>query len=365
VTLLGAALIVRDEERCLARCLSSLRGVADEIVIVDTGSVDASVAIAESFGARVLHRAWDGDFAAARNLGLDHLQSELVLYIDADEYLAPVFRSDLERELADRKAHVAYRVKLRHKPGFTPYREFRMWVNRPDIRFQGVIHESIVPAISAVAQAEGLLIGRVELLLEHDGYEENQEAKHERNLPLLQRQIANDPGRTYLWDHIGRIQADLGNEREARASFERGVALVRENGVRDVADAQVYADLIYSNAMNQTPDGALVSEANELFPDNALVRWSCALDSLERKSFAEVEDHVGALLEITEDDMAELALGINQRIQSEWAFHVRGMARFGRGDFEGAAADFQQAVTAAPDELAYQVKLRLAQARVA
>jgi len=64
--------------------------VVDEIVMVDTGSTDESVAIAQSFGARVLYREWDGDFSAARNYGLDHMASRWILYIDADEYLAPV-----------------------------------------------------------------------------------------------------------------------------------------------------------------------------------------------------------------------------------------------------------------------------------
>ena len=61
---LSLCMIMRDEEEHLARCLESVQGVVDEIVIVDTGSVDRSVEIAESFGARVLHEEWKGDFAA-------------------------------------------------------------------------------------------------------------------------------------------------------------------------------------------------------------------------------------------------------------------------------------------------------------
>jgi tetratricopeptide (TPR) repeat protein len=361
--LLGAAMIVRNEERCLARCLSSIRGIVDEIVVVDTGSTDGSVAIAESFGAHVIHREWDGDFAGARNVGLDHLESELVLYIDADEYLVGASRPDLERELSSRAEHVAYRLRLRHRPGFTPYWEYRMWVSRADLRFQGVIHESIVPAITSVSRTEGLRIGRVGLLLEHDGYEANQDAKHERNLPLLMEQIGNDPTRTYLWDHVGRIHAELGDREQARAAFERGIALVRANGVGDLADSQIYADQIFSNATSAAPDAELVNEAVGLFPDDALVRWACALDSLARRSYEEVDDHIEKLLAISEEAMAEQALGINMRIQAEWAYHVRGMARFARGDYDRAASDFRRAETAAPEVLAYQVKRKLAEAK--
>jgi tetratricopeptide (TPR) repeat protein len=361
--LIGAALIVRDEERCLARCLSSLQPFIDEIVVVDTGSVDSSVAIAESFGATVLHRPWDGDFSAARNLGLDHIRSEIVLYIDADEWVAPITRAEVEQSLATRGDQVAFRVRLRHRPGFTPYREYRMWANRPDLRFTGVMHESIVPSIVAVADAEGLTIGNSPLLLEHDGYEGDQDAKHARNLPLLLDQLRNDPTRTYLWDHVGRIQAELGHAREAREAFQRGVELVRANGVRDDADAQVYADLIFANATEERPDAGLVAESVELFGANPLVRWSCALDAFARKAYPEVQEHVDALLSVSEAEMAEAALGLNLRIQNEWAYHVRGMARFELGDFAGAATDFARAEAAEPTEPAYRMKRLVAQAR--
>ena len=59
-------MIVRDEERCLARCLDSVAGVVDELVVVDTGSTDDTVRIARAAGARVLHEPWHDDFAAAR-----------------------------------------------------------------------------------------------------------------------------------------------------------------------------------------------------------------------------------------------------------------------------------------------------------
>ena len=65
--LLSAAIIVRDEADFLRRCLASLAGVVDEIIVVDTGSVDDTVAVALAAGAVVAHRPWDGDFSAARN----------------------------------------------------------------------------------------------------------------------------------------------------------------------------------------------------------------------------------------------------------------------------------------------------------
>ncbi|HVA09929.1 MAG TPA: glycosyltransferase [Acidimicrobiales bacterium] len=360
---LSAALIVKDEERSLGRCLRSLTDVVDEVVVVDTGSTDGSVDIAESFGATVLHRPWDGDFSAARNHGLDHVHGDWVLYVDADEYLAPTTRADVQRALQHPEAHVAYRLRLRHRQGFTPYFEYRIWRNRPDIRFWGVIHESVAPSIFRVAASESLKIGLAELLLEHDGYEGDQRHKHERNLPLLLQQVEEDPTRTYLWDHIGRIREELERHDEAREAWQRGIDLVRANGVVDESDSLVYFDLMQSDTARGAPDESIVDEALSLFPDNALIYWGAAHSAAARSDHATVIDLIDRLLAISPEHTARIGLGLNERISGEWAFHIRGMAEFKLADFAAAAADFAAAEALAPDVDEYRVKRLLAESR--
>lgn len=82
---ISACLIARDEEANIGRCLRSLQGVADEVVVADTGSTDATAAIARSCGATVVDVAWDDDFAKARNASLAHCSGDWVLWLDADE----------------------------------------------------------------------------------------------------------------------------------------------------------------------------------------------------------------------------------------------------------------------------------------
>ena len=86
---LTLCLIARNEEEMLPGCLASVRGVVDEVVVVDTGSTDRTRQVAAEAGALVLDRPWDDDFAAPRNLALSRATAGWVLALDADERLAP------------------------------------------------------------------------------------------------------------------------------------------------------------------------------------------------------------------------------------------------------------------------------------
>jgi tetratricopeptide (TPR) repeat protein len=363
---LSAALIVKDEAQHLRRCLASLEGIVDEIVVVDTGSSDESVAVAESFGARVLHRPWDGDFSAPRNLGLEHVTGDWVLYIDADEHLVPTTRAHVEAELADPEGrHVAMRVRLRTHHGYTPLREYRLWRHRPDVRFHGVIHETHVRALRAVAEREGLLIGDADLQLEHEGYEGDLTHKHHRNLPLLLQQLEDDPQRVYLWGELGRTRRELGDLDGALAAWEAGVAAARRRPQRIGVDCVAHFDLILHRARAGEPDAALVADADALFPGNPLVLWAGTVDAIARQDHAEVVRRLDALLAMGPEDLARDSLALKERILGDWGHHARGMARFHLGDHTGAAADFARAEALAPGIEEYAVKRRLAEARAA
>lgn len=94
-------MIVKNEAAHLARCLASVQAWVDEIILVDTGSTDETIAIAESFQARIFSFAWCNDFAAARNVSLAQAQGEWIFVIDADEELIvtdPAWLSQLREQ---------------------------------------------------------------------------------------------------------------------------------------------------------------------------------------------------------------------------------------------------------------------------
>lgn len=363
---LSAALIVRDEADHLRRCLASLADVVDEIVVVDTGSTDDSVAVARSFGALVLHRPWDGSFAAPRNLGLDHVTGDWVLYIDADEHMRPVSRAHVEAQLADPDGDVlGLRVRLRTHRTFTPIREYRLWRHRPDVRFAGAIHETHVAALYRIAEAEALRIADADLQIDHEGYEGDLTHKHRRNLPLLERQLLDAPDRVYLWSELGRAKIGLDDFDGGLDAFREGVARVRANGVRSTVDCIAHTDLIMALAEDGQPDPALVAEADALFPRNALVDWAALLDAAARGDHEVVIERATRLLAWDAEEVAASSLGIDERALGHWSLHARGMALFQLGRLVEARDDFAAAEAAAPGVPDYGVKRRLADARLA
>ncbi len=109
---LSLAMIVKDEARFLPRCLASVKGLVDEIVVVDTGSTDGTPGLAEAAGARVLHWAWTGDFSEARNASLAACTGDWILVLDADEALDAADHGMIRVALDVPDAH-AYILPLR------------------------------------------------------------------------------------------------------------------------------------------------------------------------------------------------------------------------------------------------------------
>jgi glycosyltransferase involved in cell wall biosynthesis len=176
----SACLIVKNEEENLGRCLSSLLGAVDEIVVVDTGSTDRTVEIAKKYGARVGHFAWVNDFAAARNAALDLATGDWVLSIDADEWLANDEARAFVQSEVQKAGNVAFVPNIRLHSGNEYWGTTRLFP-RVGSRWEYRVHEQVRhPRPNTV----GVFDRR--FLFHHDGYAgEIRYDKAERNFALL------------------------------------------------------------------------------------------------------------------------------------------------------------------------------------
>ncbi len=356
MVLLSAVLIVRDEAARLPGCLASLDGVVDEIVVVDTGSLDGSVAIARRYGARTSAFAWRDDFAAARNAALERARGDWVLSIDADERLRPPADAGFAAALADPQAIGLY-VLLQPQAGHTPYRDLRLFRRAPDIRFTGIIHENVWPALQRRLEQGGCRIGSSGLALDHLGYDGDQTRKHLRDLPLLRRALAEDPDHVYCWFHLGRVHAGQGEPAQADAAWRAGVAAVRRRGVRRASDSLVYLELIRAALAAGEEPGDLLAEAAARFPANAALHWLRGQSDLRAGRIA---DAIAAFERLRRwPEHRDLAIAYDRRLFGAGAHAALGTCHFRVGRFADAEREFAAAAALEPASLEHRLKQAL------
>lgn len=230
---LSLCMIVKDEEQALPVCLDSVRGVVDEIVIVDTGSQDRTVEVAKSYGAQVYHFPWCDDFSAARNESLHHATGDWILCLDADERLnsEDAHRlKELIRKLDPYPKMMA--VNLRQvipqtETGLVSYfvsDYCRLFRNCLELRFEGRVHEQILPAV----QRLGGKAVKTDIRIEHWGFacsEDKRKERMERNLALLLMEVGERSQDPFVHFNLGMTYYSMGRLDEASSELRRALAL--------------------------------------------------------------------------------------------------------------------------------------------
>jgi glycosyltransferase involved in cell wall biosynthesis len=274
--ILSVCMIVKNEERHLAACLGSVRAIADEIVIVDTGSTDRTVEIARQFGAKILHHAWENDFSKARNIGLNAASGMWILQIDADERLEnprELLKVLKENQFSNTGGFFVdvFSTARRADGGADNYRTqlLRVFKNHPAIRFSGAIHEQISDAISRA----GFEIQPTNIAINHLGYDispEETRQKNLRNLELLKTELLKKPQDAYLLLQLAKTYLALGNLAEA------------ENTISEALHFAETHSTIRPQILNL---GGVIAFQNRQ-PDVAVSRARESVSLIENQSFA-------------------------------------------------------------------------------
>jgi glycosyltransferase involved in cell wall biosynthesis len=184
-------MIVKNEEKVLGNCLRTIRDHVDEIIIVDTGSTDGTVAIAESFGARVFHHPWEDHFSKHRNQSLSYSRSDWNLIIDADEELCLQEKTLLRRYLSAGEEVDAIAVMVEcpfgEKGGAGIQNAIRILRNHRRICYKGRVHNYLSGVVNVLCS---------QIRIYHHGYvldRETQLRRFRRTTTLLRKDIEEDP----------------------------------------------------------------------------------------------------------------------------------------------------------------------------
>lgn len=294
-------MIVKNAEGVLARCLDSVRGVVDEIVIADTGSTDGSMEIARQYGANVFSIPWESDFAKARNRSLAAVHSDWVLMMDADEMLdsdaARVMPAHLEAGSAmgytvvirnyvdDLNGHLWDQPAQRNLnppkfaeqyPGYLDHVNVRLFRRHADVYYQGAVHETVGYRLFEL----GGRIDEAKFLIHHFGFLDSEEIRsgkamyyrelgrrklvelpdnalahyelgteesehfhdYEAALPLFRRACELNPRFGPAWLFYGKTLARLGKYKDALDALDRAAS----TSVRKEALLEAQGDVQYS-----------------------------------------------------------------------------------------------------------------------
>jgi len=223
---LSQVMIVKDEEKKIEKALSWAKDIAYEQIVIDTGSTDRTVELAEKLGAKVYHFEWINDFSAAKNFAMDQAKGNWIAILDADEYMP---REDTKELLTVLK-------RIQSSPGllkeydsvncswlqlddngktYAVLTQQRIFQNRPDLRYEGKIHEAV--------RLRNKYFNAENLRIMHTGYAQtayNAADKRERNIKMLREEYKSDPENPHVMLYLADSIKAAGTE-EARSEAEQ------------------------------------------------------------------------------------------------------------------------------------------------
>lgn len=347
-------MIVRNEAERLERCLDSVAGFVDEMVVVDTGSDDGTAAIAARCGASVHHLAWPGDFAPARNHALDLVRGDWVLVLDGDEWLRPEARPPLRALMEQPQVLLVNLLRQEVGAAQSPFSSVsRLFRRHAAIRWSGRYHAMVDDSVATVLEREPhwqvLTCGEPALV--HEGYRPELLAasgKAARLRQAMEAELAARPGDPYACAKLGALEVSQGR-------LARGIALLEEGLARVGAGspAERYELLLHL---------AIARSPGEPAAAAALYRQALELPLDERLTLG-ARLNLGALL-LRQGELEEAAAltAAVSRLCPELplAWFNLGLIERQRGHLPEAIAAYRQALALAPQQADAQRNLAAA-----
>ncbi|MFB3040711.1 MAG: tetratricopeptide repeat protein [Candidatus Poribacteria bacterium] len=269
---LSICMIVKNEEEALPKCLSSIQGLADELIVVDTGSTDRTVKIVQGFGAKVYYFAWNDNFSDARNESLKHATGDWILWLDADDILPKTHHATIRRLLGQPNNH-AFFFRLENVGGdeATCY-QLRMFPNLPGIEYTMPVHEQVLPSLMRLGVNKMV---NLDVSVIHTGYTDAKTiaAKNAKYLGIMEKWLVERPQDYVTRAHVARIYHTNGRHREAIREYR---IVVNDPRCRQENEIIYISSLIFTGRshldLKQYPDAlAAFEDALRIQPDYDVV----------------------------------------------------------------------------------------------
>ncbi|UJS21767.1 MAG: glycosyltransferase [Candidatus Brocadia sp.] len=339
---LSACLIVKNEAFLLPYCLDSIGAFVDEIIVVDTGSTDETIKIANKYKAKVSQFPWTEDFSAARNHSISCARGEWILYIDADEAIDRVNAGKIH-DAIKRKDIMGITVRQCipqriNNIATAYYSEYcRIFRRHKDVRFKGKIHEQILPSIERL----GGKVLRTDIVFNHWAYGINEEKKRrraERNLRYLLDEVENAPYDPFVYFNLGITYCELGKKDAAICSLQRTIDLYTGNIKRElIGQAHLWLAKLYLELDNFTKTEYHARMVSSYDPANPLSAYILATIAVVKEQYKTAIEHLEHAIQISKGET-----GLLPSVEMDLAqmYLELGSCRSASGDTLDAEKDF-------------------------
>jgi glycosyltransferase involved in cell wall biosynthesis len=253
---ISACIITKNEEKNIGTCLESMKNIVDEIILVDTGSVDQTLEIAKSYGVKIFSYNWRNDFAAAKNYAISKASGDWIIFLDADEYFpvdsVEMVKAYIKNMDRNKKCH-AICVKInnidtdRNNISISSFTTVRIFRNLPNLRYKESIHEELYNTQGQI----NFFMRENEIEVYHTGYSTNiVKKKLQRNLDIILHDMDKEGDQTKYYRYLCDCYHGLG---EYEKAVYYGRMHIAAGGTSLGAESIVHGKIIESLIHNDAP----------------------------------------------------------------------------------------------------------------
>jgi hypothetical protein len=360
---LTACFLTRNEQRHVGRAVASVREVADEVVVVDTGSSDRTAEVAAAAGAAVVQFTWGDDFGAGRNYTLRQAKGDWVLWMNATEQLLPEGREPLRRCMEQTDAF-GYFVRIQNvadEPDLDPApakpkplgetMDLRLFRRRPDLPdlFVGRLHPHFRPEVIAAVRTDGLHVPHSDVVLRaYLDARPPAPSKLRFSARLLELELQDRPGQLHYLIEYGRTLLLLDDPRADDVLAQAAEQVYEFRHAPSPPSHKVQVLLIQQLALpagrrrGRMTYGDAADLAARWFPDSPNVLWTLAEQAFLRKDYAGAAESLRRLLHLGRTGTYDRSHRFDPRILGEDALLNLGACYVQTGNLAEAEACFLQ-----------------------
>ena len=349
---ISLCMMVKDEEELLPQCLDSVKDHVDEIIVVDTGSTDRTVEIAETHGAKVYHHPWENNFSKHRNQSISYATGDWILIMDADEELDAGTVHLLRKVIHEAPTSViSFNVRSYMGNGayYTEGNSTRLFKNGLGFHYKGYVHNQLVARGKATPSS---------IVLWHHGYDipdEQLDAKKQRSLQLLRKQIEEFPDDLPTRHHLAMTLLACKEHEEAYQEAKLTLDMMRKRDVIDPHFSWTYFVAVASLMKLERFDEAdsLCLKALETF-DWSIDIYHCLTQiKFVKKEYEKVIEYGYKFLKLRgeiQKAISRLPLFQFETVHRDWViYRSMGYAHLYLGNYDKGIEVFEKALNRAPE----------------